>query len=134
MVLDMPRPQMLATGTGLYFAAPLPYVAGNLVLFGLGVAAAPLIVGWAHWFALCAQPHLPMAAAMIFSNALLVLSLVPGLPAWVVHAILVLLPLAAVAVWPSGSEPSEALHLVSDEPSRRRSIWALAAFAIMLTS
>lgn len=122
----------LALGTAVFFsgAAASP-AAGNLVLFALGVATAPLITGWGQWFARSTQPYLPLAVAMITSNVLLVLSLAPGLSSLLVQAVLVLLPVVAVYLWPGDVDPEDANLQVVDETSRRNSILALGAFAVV---
>ncbi len=125
---------VLASGTVVYFHIALSPVGASLMLMILGALAGPLIVETMQWLFSDPHPYVPLAAAMVTSNILLVLSLTPRLPVWAVEAFVALLPLAAA--WRLKPQPGprasgERTDQLFHSENVQKAILGLGAFAVV---
>jgi DNA-binding CsgD family transcriptional regulator len=122
----------LAALTALFFSPWCsPGIPGLSLLFLLGLVVSPLIVDWTQWLGRSGKPYVPLAQAMISSNVLVTLALLPGIPPLAMQAALAALPLAAVYCWPETDLGPKLAPPPLERSARNRSVLALGAFAVI---
>lgn len=120
----------LAMGTAVFFTLPLGLLVALPLLFMLGLLSAPLVVHWTQWFARHNYPYFPLALSMVISNAMLAVSIAPGVPVVAVKVLIIVLPLVVTSI---------DLPILADVAGRgapdstnvNKSLWALGAFGVI---